>query len=104
MNAIIDEIAAERRRQIEQEGWSSGHDDAHDNEEMARAAVCYAAPEQFRHWLLHDVVMWPWEPGWWKPRGRRRDLIRAAALIVAEIERLDRKAALTPPPSSSEGK
>jgi hypothetical protein len=29
---------------------------------------------------------------WWKPKDRRRDLVRAAALIIAEIERLDRDA------------
>lgn len=33
---------------------------------------------------------WPWDASWWKPRGARRDLVRAAALIIAEIERLDR--------------
>ena len=31
-----------------------------------------------------------WDSEWWKPKDRRRDLIRAGALIVAEIERLDR--------------
>jgi hypothetical protein len=35
--------------------------------------------------------MWPWSREWWKPRNSRRDLVRAAALIVAEIERVDRK-------------
>lgn len=30
---------------------------------------------------------------WWKPGAPRRMLIKAAALIVAEIERLDRAAA-----------
>jgi hypothetical protein len=38
---------------------------------------------------------WPWEDKWWKPKDRRRDLVRAGALIVAEIERLDRLAAKT---------
>ena len=36
-----------------------------------------------------------WSKDWWKPKDKRRDLIRAAALIVAEIERLDRKIAMT---------
>ena len=36
--------------------------------------------------------MWPgWAWSWWKPKNRRHDLIRAAALIVAEIERIDRQ-------------
>lgn len=29
---------------------------------------------------------------WWKPKDRRRNLVKAGALIVAEIERLDRLA------------
>jgi hypothetical protein len=37
--------------------------------------------------------LWPWSVQWWKPKDRRRDLVRAGALIVAEIERLDRAAA-----------
>ena len=33
---------------------------------------------------------WPWVRRWWKPTDRRRDLVKAGALILAEIERLDR--------------
>lgn len=95
---VIDEIAAERHRQVEAEGWTPEHDDAHTKGEMAKAAACYAewagktAPV-----LVGDVrsgggkpLNWPWSAAWWKPKDRRRDLIRAAALIVAEIERIDR--------------
>jgi hypothetical protein len=31
---------------------------------------------------------------WWKPTNRRRDLVKAGALILAEIERLDRAAGI----------
>ena len=87
--AAVD-VLAERRRQIEVEGWTPAHDDEHKNGEMARAASCYAvgAPA-FMAWDL-----WPWDRKWWKPGDRRRDLVKAGALILAEIERLDR-AALT---------
>lgn len=97
---IIDEITAERVRQINAEGWTAEHDDAHDKGEMAAAAACYAAP--FRVFRAIEKVgrgyevftayvdAWPWHDQWWKPKDRRRDLVRAAALIVAEIERLDR--------------
>lgn len=94
--SVIDEIAAERRRQIEQEGWTPQHDDdEHDNSEMAKAAACYALPAESRPASSLDAAprLWPWSPEWWKPKGRRRDLIRAAALIVAEIERIDRASA-----------
>lgn len=95
----LDDIAAERRRQIEGEGWTPEHDDSHDSGQMARAAACYAVghtieqetrdPASTRRVL--KTSLWPWSREWWKPKDRRRDLVRAAALIVAEIERLDRK-------------
>lgn len=47
-----------------------------------------------RH-LASDIAIQPPESAygyeWWKPTNRRRDLVKAAALILAEIERLDRK-------------
>ena len=87
--SVIKDVWAERRRQIEEEGWSPRHDKAHINGELAQAAACYA---------LHSIpgttqAEWPWAPAWWKPKDNRRNLVRAAALIVAEIERLDRAAA-----------
>ena len=101
--SVLDEIAAERRRQIEVEGWGPEHDDEHDEGEMAFAAACYAisggVPENQRgksdRLIAAIQFVWPtqWEWKWWKPKDRRRDLIRAAALIVAEIERLDRSGA-----------
>jgi hypothetical protein len=93
--SVIEEIAAERQRQIEQEGWTPAHDNQHDAGEMADAAACYAMTTEIRNLTALGMplrlLVWPssWS-GWWKPKDRRRDLIRAAALIVAEIERLDR--------------
>lgn len=87
----ISEIKAERERQRAEEGWTSEHDDTHDRGEMALAAGCYAlnaAPERFADGIV--PIFWPWAREWWKPKSRRRDLVRAAALIVAEIERIDR--------------
>lgn len=87
---VLEEIEAERRRQIAEEGWTPERDDAHPHGAMARAAACYAISGAVT--VEGDVPdwLWPWEAHWWKPRGDRRDLVRAAALIVAEIERLDR--------------
>ena len=102
MSAVIDEIDVERQRQIKAEGWSSEHDDDHEDGSLAQAAACYAHPEPIYTAEivegLYDEPMgiyreaWPdsWDERWWNPKDRRRDLIRAAALIVAEIERLDR--------------
>jgi len=91
--AICD-VAAERARQKAIEGWTPEHDDTHGSGEMALAAGCYAlnaAPERFADGIV--PIFWPWSREWWKPKDRRRDLVRAAALIVAEIERLDRQEA-----------
>jgi hypothetical protein len=87
MNAI-EEIVAERKRQIEAEGWTPEHDDAHVDGALAKAATCYASVFPLA------PSYWPWDLQWWKPTSRRRNLIKAGALIVAEIERLDRRAAL----------
>ena len=81
-------VIAERRRQIEAEGWSLEHDDLHDMGELARAGAAYALHRDIDCGMMPDV--WPWSPEWWKPQGFRRDLVRAGALILAEIERFDR--------------
>ena len=89
---IVAEIADERRRQVDGEGWAPDHDDKHTDGEMAVAAACYAmmsATKMAPDWV---PMSWPWDRSWWKPKDRRRDLVRAGALIVAEIERLDRAA------------
>jgi hypothetical protein len=80
------DVLAERQRQISAEGWTPEHDDEHSRGEMASAAACYA--------VVHKGIdlrpLWPWSPYWWKPTDRRRNLTKAGALILAEIERLDR--------------
>lgn len=80
------DVLAERQRQIDAEGWTPKHDDEHDAEEMAFAAACYCTAD------AGDAppAVWPWEVQWWKPKDRRRNLVKAAALLLAEIERLDR--------------
>lgn len=79
------DIRAERERQVLVEGWTPEHDDEHNSGEMAIAAACYA---DFTGNTARR--MWPWSEQWWKPIDRRRDLVKAGALIVAELERLDR--------------
>ena len=81
-------IAAERRRQVEVEGWTPEHDTEHWDGELALAAVCYALPLYCRHDLAQEL--WPWHPDWLKqtPHDRVRELVKAGALIAAEIDRL----------------
>lgn len=88
------DVQAERRRQVEAEGWTPEHDDEHSHGQMARASACYAlagssAPNDGTAALLVSLA-WPWDEQWWKPTTTRRDLVKACALGLAEIERLDR--------------
>lgn len=108
---VVAEIAAERERQVSAEGFDTEHDDDHDRGELALAAACYATPillykqDDFAN-AVHFVDPWPWDGEWDRrpyhgnsvepnkklnTKERRRQLVKAAALIVAEIERLDRR-------------
>ncbi len=105
-DGALKDIGIERLRQMSVEGWTPEHDDTHDQFEMARAAAFYCVttyaetlPEPTpdepsnRYSAFHTAdCAWPstWDGCWRKPKDARRNLVRAAALIVAEIERLDR--------------
>jgi len=94
----IEDVATERRRQVEQEGWTPQHDDReHEQGALACAGAAYALhaghvvnPNRAGY-FSPPPDFWPFDEEWWKPKNPRRDLVRAAALIIAEIERLDRK-------------
>lgn len=94
MPDAITDVVRERARQIAVEGWTPEHDDAHIDGQLAQAAACYAheAARTDRTDPRRDgaPLSWPWSRDWWKPKDRRHDLVRAGALIIAEIERLDR--------------
>lgn len=86
------DVLAERQRQIDKEGWAPEHDDEHDAGEMASAAACYVRARSYPS-ASGKPADWPWGACWWKPKDERSNLVRAAALLLAEIERIDRSAA-----------
>jgi hypothetical protein len=87
----VELIAAELQRQIEQEGWTPAHDDTHDEGELRDAAIAYALAVDARTEVATIRDRWPWEASWWKPSADPiRNLVKAGALIAAEIERLQR--------------
>lgn len=86
MSEGIKLIAAERQRQIEQEGWTPEHDDQHAPGELLAAAICYAIC--CLNGSSAKPPLWPWGAAWWKPKAPVRNLTKAGALIAAEIDRL----------------
>ena len=103
MKSGIELIAAERERQITAEGWSAAHDDEHIGGDLADAASCYAhlaaveargpLTEEHKERVLEGLgdLFWPWEDEDFRPMGGNvRNLVKAGALIAAEIDRVQR--------------
>ena len=93
----VGHIADERVRQVEEEGWTPEHDwKFHWEGDLVKAAVAYAmAPiiiytaslaTATKHIAFFSV--WPWGEKWWKPTSRFRNLVKAGALIAAELDRV----------------
>jgi hypothetical protein len=93
---VCDESAVEGLRQIDDGDVSTRHDDEYHGDELALAAARYARNSTACTYDLPEggkwipPLGWPWSSECWKSIDRRRDLVRAAALVVAEVERLDR--------------
>lgn len=93
-------VENERIRQIEKEGYTLAHDDQHENGEIGIAALCYEQEPLERDLRGGDFDIkitvpnnFPWNDDYWKPtpNDRNRELIKAGALYMAEIERLERR-------------
>lgn len=104
------DVLNERHRQITAEGFDTVHDDEHTDGSLAIAAACYASPH--RIYVKRDYAdsvtfldPWPWDQRWDRrpyegntvrsngskgEKHRRKLLVKAGALILAEIERIDR--------------
>ena len=83
----IRRVLNERMRQIEAEGFDRASDDDQNGDgELAHAAAAYAGASAGD---ADAALWWPggWDPKMFKPTGTIRDLERAGALIIAEIER-----------------
>lgn len=105
--SALDDIAAERIRQLDEKGHDAEYDDASDHGELALAAATYATPISERPgpedrpytWLLPT----PYKPAAYEGfdghptlEDRRVELVKAGALLAAEIDRLDRARAGVP--------
>lgn len=98
-------IAAERKRQIEVEGWTPEHDAGHIHGELVSAAMAYAwhgvSLADLSVGVGNQFFPKAWHPSWWKPQkkapnqmtdaDRVRHLEKAGALLAAEIDRIMQK-------------
>lgn len=91
MRHAVNAVLAERLRQVNVEGWTPSHDDSHSSGDLSEAAGCYAMFSETFPDEEKPPPQWPWAREWWKPKDYRLDLVRAAALLIAEIERIDRR-------------
>jgi hypothetical protein len=92
------DVIAERRAQVTREGYDHENDDAHVQGELGAYAAYYAMPPGAREWPAAEtgygetwgeaIIPEGWTPP--KPGDRRRELVKAGALVLAEIERIDR--------------
>jgi hypothetical protein len=87
-------IARERSRQVTTERWSAPHDDRHRRSQLSRAAACYLIAARRKSKITAASAKafgWPWGARFWKPADDPiRNLVKAGALIAAEIDRLQR--------------
>jgi hypothetical protein len=92
---VIAEVTAARNHQV-RSCFDTSHDDQHTDGELATGAAAYALDG----WMKSGGViletaqagtLWPWAD-YWKPRTHRENCVRAAAMLIAEIERIDRAA------------
>lgn len=98
----VELIAEERQRQMDGEGWTRTHDRRHPSGALAMAAVCYAADEPIYTRQTATIggnsempieqfrFPWPFDAFYFKPKDRLRNLVRAGALIAAEIDKMRR--------------
>lgn len=105
MSAGAELIAAERERQITEEGYTPEHDNGHAFE-MISAARSYVSVAEYSRTVRppeFPPLSWPWADRFWKPTGDPvRDLTKAGALIAAAIDSL--LAERTAPSSPNSGK
>jgi hypothetical protein len=104
----VELIRQERHRQVYVEGFKESHDDGHRMAEIALAGLSYVsvAASQVRLGAGCAAerlpVYWPWNEDWWKPSPDPViNLIKAGALIAAEIDRLQRLASRSEAASGS---
>ncbi len=81
-------IALERHRQVTRHGYDAANDDRY-RDELVRASIAYSLAALGSRDAA--ATWWPWDPAGFKPSvDPSGNLVRAGALIAAEIDRVER--------------
>ena len=81
----IDLVKKEREKQISKHGYTTAHDRQH-----PKKAVLYGALAYLNSVIYSPTVGtedWPFEEESFKPEGDIKNLVKAAAMIIAEIDK-----------------
>lgn len=107
LEEILGEVKQERLRQINKEGYTQSVDDNGEPGRLAAAGACYAIRSAFELSQGSGSVLdgkvpiwWPFDPSSWKPKDVRSNLIRAMALLSAELEKMQRQSTQVEPEES----
>lgn len=89
----VEMINIERDRQINELGYDYTNDCLYANNQLSDAAICYAMTPDTRDFENEEgaslnLAIWPWDDKYWKPapEDRVRELVKAGALIAAQID------------------
>ena len=88
---IAGELIKERIRQVDEEGFTSQDDDGRQDGSLSLGAAAYCVIGTVKNQMAR--LLWSsglFDPKMFKPAGRRRNLVKAGAMILAEIESIDR--------------
>lgn len=104
--ALIDVLAEMDRQYVTEEHGGEDYSPIQDDINNADYQMAWAALSYVYHYVIwpedhpNSIVRrkttpapltWKWNSEHWKPKTPRRDLVRAVALLIREIERIDRK-------------
>jgi hypothetical protein len=94
----VELVRVERLRQILEYGYTTEHDASYQHNQLPAAALTYLQSALIRETYKPDAQgpyladqvsdSWPWDEDCFNPTTTLRDLTKAAALIIAEIDRL----------------
>lgn len=97
--AVIDVVSERQRQRVK--GWDECHDDGYIDGVLALGGAAYAISGSGMNgvgtYLRRAKNLWPFPLESFKPLGnanRRIDLVRGAAMIIAEIDKIDRAAGI----------